>query len=118
MACFAYADRRSAKRLPFPRRLSLPESGVKSLRYSILALTPNDWDSQWVNRQQLLSRIGVHHVVLYSTGGWFVWDRNSEEWSKAPLRARIRACDNVWVDESPRYLMRWPRFPLLDRAVM
>lgn len=87
-------------------------------RYAILALAPQVWHAQWVNRQQLLSRIGRHHAVLYSTGGWFVWDRVSDQWQNAAFSGRMTASDNVWLDESPRYLMRWPRIGLLDRAVM
>jgi glycosyltransferase involved in cell wall biosynthesis len=37
-------------------------------RLRILALAPNLWDGPWMNRQQLLSRLGRRHVVLYSTG--------------------------------------------------
>src|SRR5450759_4284903 len=75
-------------------------------RYAILALAPQVWNEQWVNRQQLLSRIGRHHDVLYSTGGWFVWDRAADAWRTAAICGRIDAADNVWIDESPRYLMR------------
>jgi len=85
---------------------------------SILALAPQEWDGQWVNRQQLLSRIGRHHRVLYSTGGWFVWDRHSDAWRQSSIRGCIGARDNVWVDEPPRYLMRWPRITAWDKAVM
>ena len=79
--------------------------------YAILALAPQVWHEQWVNRQQLLSRIGRHHAVLYSTGGWFLWDRTADEWRGAAFSGRMEHTDNVWVDESPRYLMRWPKCP-------
>jgi glycosyltransferase involved in cell wall biosynthesis len=91
---------------------------MSDCRYAILALAPQVWHAQWVNRQQLLSRIGRHHTVLYSTGGWFMWDRSSDEWRRARFSGRMSASDNVWLDESPRYLMRWPRIGVLDRAVM
>lgn len=87
-------------------------------RLTILALAPQTWHAQWVNRQQLFSRVGRHHTVLYSTGGWFVWDRTSEAWRKSPLFGRIERSDNVWLDESPQWMMRWPRFPVIDRAVL
>lgn len=87
-------------------------------RYAILALAPQVWHAQWVNRQQLLSRIGRDHLVLYSNGGWVVWDRASDAWRNAAFSGRFVPSDNVWLDESPRYLMRWPRFTPLDRAVM
>jgi len=91
---------------------------VSNVHYAILALAPQVWHEQWVNRQQLLSRIGRHHSVLYSTGGWFVWDRASDDWRRSAFFGRMENTDNVWVDESPRYLMRWPRVPIVDQLVM
>ena len=84
----------------------------------LLALAPNEWNGQWVNRQHLLSRIGKRFPVLYSTGGWFTWDRHSEEWQRATFSGSIRYSDNVWIDESPRYLLRFPRVAMLDRWVV
>src|SRR5687768_884837 len=85
---------------------------------TIVALAPQDWHGQWVGRQQLLSRIGLCNPVLYSSGGWFVWDRVTADWRNSPLLGRIAASDNVWLDESPRWLMRWPRVRPLDSAIM
>ena len=75
----------------------------------IIALAPNDWHGQWVNRQQLLSRLGERWAIVYSTGAWTVWDRGSEEWQRAPAAGGFAHVDNVWVDEPPRWLLRWPR---------
>src|SRR5262245_48798585 len=83
----------------------------------ILVLAPNSWKDQWVNRQQLMSRLGKRHAILYSTGGWFSWDRSSEEWQKADWLGSILPYDNVWVDDSPRFLLRFPRLHL-DKLVM
>jgi len=80
----------------------------------LVVLAPNAWRGQWVNRQQLFSRLGRTHTVLYSTGGWFTWDRHRTEWRTAPRLGAFERADNVWVDESPRALMRFPRFLLLD----
>jgi hypothetical protein len=55
-------------------------------RCRLLALAPNSWDGQWMNRQQILSRLGAHHDVLYSTGAWSVWDRAA----RLPARHRRR----------------------------
>ena len=93
-------------------------SGMDDTRCAIVALAPQDWDAQWVNRQQLLSRIGRRHTVLYSTGGWFVWDRITDAWRRTPFFGRMALSDNVRIDRSPRWLMRWPRCPAADRAVM
>jgi len=84
----------------------------------ILALAPNSWEGQWLNRQQLLSRIGGRHTVLYSTGGWYSWDRGSVDWRNAPVTGAMRPADNVWLDESPKVLMRIPRMQTIDHAVM
>ena len=84
----------------------------------LVALAPNSWDGQWVNRQQLLSRLGRRFRILYSTGGWFSWDRHSSEWRQAPFRGSIQHTDNVGVDHSPRYLLRMPRLPLVDSLVL
>lgn len=86
--------------------------------FHLLVLAPNPWRSQWVNRQQLFSRIGRDVTVLYSTGGWFSWDLRSDDWQKARWAGGLTREDNVWIDESPRYLMRIPRLPRLDGIVM
>ena len=33
-----------------------------------VVLAPNRWDCVWMNRQQIFSRLGQRHFVLYSTG--------------------------------------------------
>ena len=52
---------------------------------NIVALSPNAWDGQWVNRQQLLSRIGISHMVLYSSGAFATWERGSDDWRASPF---------------------------------
>jgi len=84
----------------------------------LLAFGLNAWDGQWMNRQHLLSRIGRRFPVLYSTGGWFTWDRHSQHWRDASFFGSIRHADNVWVDMSPRYLLRFPRSAILDRWIV
>lgn len=85
---------------------------------AIIALAPNSWEGQWVNRQQLLSRLGRRFRILYSPGGWFSWDRHSPQWRQASVKGSIQSTDNIWVDHSPRYLLRVPKFPLLDSLVL
>jgi len=86
---------------------------------SLLALAPNDWAGQWMNRQQLLSRLGArHHTVLYSTGTWHIWDRGSLDWRRATVRGEFKKQDNVWVERAPRFMMRWPRFVTVDDLVV
>lgn len=84
----------------------------------IVGLAPNSWSDQWVNRQQLLSRLGRKHGVVYSTGAWSVWDRTSPEWRRAPLLGAMHRLDNVLVDEAPKLLMRWPKLRAYDDAIV
>lgn len=70
-----------------------------------------------MNRQQLLSRLGVIHNILYSNGIWYVWDRHDPEWKEAAWWGHFTRANDVWVDSAPRLLMRWPRFPVMDRVV-
>ena len=71
-----------------------------------------------MNRQQLFSRVGERYPVLYSQGGWFTWDRESADWERASWIGRFARYDNVWVDESPRFLARAPQLPLFDDLVL
>jgi len=84
----------------------------------IIALAPNDWHGQWVNRQQLLSRLGHRWPIVYSTGAWTVWDRGSNEWRRAPVTGGFSRIDNVWVDDPPRWLLRWPRLGGWDKLAI
>jgi len=81
----------------------------------IIGLAPNAWHGQWVNRQQLLSRLGLKHRVLYSTGAWSIWDRQSIDWRRAKPLGHLHRADNVAIEEAPKFLLRWPRFPRLDQ---
>jgi hypothetical protein len=87
-------------------------------RLEIVALSPNSWDGQWVNRQQLLSRLGKSHDIVYSMGPWSIWDRGTDELARAPARGRFDRKDNVWVDVPSRFVLRWPRRMAWDRLVL
>ena len=91
---------------------------IQKTKLKVIVLAQNSWQGQWVNRQQLLSRLGTRHTIVYSTGGWFTWDRNSPEWCSASLFGEFKLLDNVWVDESPQYLLLCPKLPLFDQTVM
>lgn len=92
--------------------------GASPTQCAVLVLAPHSWHGQWVNRQQLFSRVGVSHPVLYSDGGWFTWERHTPEWKRAAWLGSFARHNNVWVDESPRILMRAPRLRALDEAVL
>jgi hypothetical protein len=88
------------------------------LGFGIIALAPNDWQGQWVNRQQLLSRLGRRWPIVYSNGAWTIWERGSKEWRRAPVGGRFYRLNDVWVDAPPRWLMRWPRFGVWDQILI
>lgn len=86
--------------------------------FKLLVLAPNAWFGQWVNRQQLFSRVGRRRPVLYGTGTWFSWDRHGVAWRQASWAGGHLASDNVLVDQPPRWLLRLPRLPWLDAAAV
>ena len=81
---------------------------------NIVALSPSPWDGQWVNRQQLLSRLGKKHQVAYSMGAWSVWDRADPQFAAAAWAGRFDRKDDVAVDRPGRNVLRWPRVPTWD----
>lgn len=87
-------------------------------RCRLLALAPNPWQGQWMNRQQVLSRLAADHAVLYSTGAWSVWDRQAPGWRAAPVFGRFESVDGVVVDHPPRALLRWPTRRGYDQAIL
>jgi glycosyltransferase involved in cell wall biosynthesis len=82
----------------------------------VISLAHTIWSERWLNRQQLLSRIGREVPVVYSNGCWFTWDRHGGDWRRAGWRGGFKRIDNVWLDEVPRWLMRSPRLGHLDGA--
>jgi glycosyltransferase involved in cell wall biosynthesis len=85
-------------------------------RCRILALAPNFWDDQWMNRQQILSRLAKHHDVLYSNGPWSAWDRHHERFRTSSWTGSFEARDGVLVDRPSKLLLSWPTHPAADRA--
>lgn len=84
----------------------------------VISLAPNHWQGQWVNRQQLMSRLGRRHRVVYSTGAWSVWERHSSWWQHSPTPGRVEQMDGVHVELPPKYLLRWQRWPAYDDLVV
>jgi len=85
-----------------------------SISPSLIALSLNDWFGQWMNRQYLLSRFGIGHRVVYSTGAWTIWERATLAWKTARVFGRAVEADNVVVEQAPRWLLRWPRYGWID----
>ena len=91
---------------------------MQSSDYRVLALAPNPWHGPWMNRQQLLSRLGKKHAVLYSQGLWNVWDRGEPGWQAGSWLGAFEKTDAIVADSAPKLLLRWPGAPQLDRAVL
>jgi len=76
----------------------------------IIGFGPNDWQGPWMNRQEILSRLGGRGwPVLYTTGPRHIWELGSKAWTAAPLLGRIDRHDGVLVDTPGRLLSRWQR---------
>ncbi|MBL4607845.1 MAG: glycosyltransferase [Pseudomonadales bacterium] len=73
----------------------------------IIALAENSWDGPWMNRQQILSRLGKSADVLYSNGPYFSWSRSKETFKKSSFFGGFSDKDNVLVDSSPKYLLKY-----------
>jgi len=84
----------------------------------IVSLASTVWTDRWMNRQQLLSRLGRRHAVVYSNAAWHTWDRHGPEWKRAPLAGAFARSDNVWVESVPAWMMRTPRSAGLNRFVL
>lgn len=91
-------------------------SGNRELR--ILALSLNDWSDQWTNRQHLLSRLARENTVLHSKGGWFSWDLRSSAWRASPFSGQVTRANDVYLDQCPRYWVRFARFPKLEKLAL
>src|SRR5262245_10281649 len=87
-------------------------------RCRVLALAPNFWDDQWMNRQQILSRLAKHHDVLYSNGPWSVWDRHHQRFLASSWTGSFEPRDGILVDRPPKLLLRWPTHPPSERAAV
>lgn len=81
--------------------------------HEFIVLAPNNWHGLWMNRQQLMSRLGQYTEVLYSRGPWFMWDRK-KALSESGLFGSCKKEDNVFVDQSPAVMLRWPKVSFLD----
>lgn len=82
----------------------------------IIAFAPHPWNEpEWMNRQQLLSRLGARGwPVIYSTGVMDFWDRGKAIWHAAPWLGKIESRDDVFVAHAGRATAQWHRFRLFD----
>jgi glycosyltransferase involved in cell wall biosynthesis len=96
----------------------LPVRHPESRPLRIVGLAANPWDGQWMNRQQLLSRLAGRHAILYSNGPFRIWDRGKDEFRRASLFGSFEQRDGVLVDRRGRLPLRIPRFGWLDRTAL
>lgn len=96
----------------------LPLRFPQAMRCRVLALAPNFWDDQWMNRQQILSRLARDHDVLYSNGPWSVWDRDHERFRASSWTGSFESRDGVLLDRPPKLLLSWPTLPASERPVI
>jgi hypothetical protein len=76
------------------------------------AFSASVWQGPWMNRQQLLSRLGRRGWrVLYSNGSLDIWDRATEAWRGSPFLGRQFESDGVRVDLAGRFLPLWHSHP-------
>jgi glycosyltransferase involved in cell wall biosynthesis len=83
----------------------------------LLALAPNYWDDQWMNRQQILSRLAKDHEVLYSNGPWSVWDRELDRFRASTWAGSFERRDGILLDRPGKLMVTWPSHPGSERAV-
>jgi len=89
----------------------------KIISPSFIAMGLNEWNGVWMNRQQLMSRVGQTYPVIYSNGGWFSWERK-KALKCSTFSGEFIPSDNVVVDRSPTSLLRIPRIPFIDNIVL
>ncbi len=82
--------------------------------YKVLALVHHIWVGPWMNRQQMLSRLGAEVDVVYSCVRLTNWDIGGEYWHKADWIGHFKKMDNVWVDSVPKWLLEVPKYPFIS----
>lgn len=84
---------------------------------TIVALAPNDWDGLWMNRQQLMSRIGISCNAYYSTGIGHLWDRAKILKERGLFWSDV-CKDSVTVMSAPCYVMRYEKNKIIDAVAL
>jgi glycosyltransferase involved in cell wall biosynthesis len=80
---------------------------MKLSELDFIVLAPNEWDGQWMNRQQLFSRVGFFTNVIYSTGLSYSWEKRSLSGLLKQIRSKCSYLDNVYVLRPSTLLFRW-----------
>ena len=83
----------------------------------VLALAETRWKGMWMNRQQVLSRLGNHCQVLYSEGPIHSWDLKSKFKIKN-LFGSFESIDNIILDNSPNLFFRYLKVKSYDKLIL
>ena len=86
--------------------------------FQFIVLAPNNWFGQWMNRQQLFSRIGKKHKVIYSNGPLHSWQKSSETYKTAPMLYTTESANNISVLKPSRLFARIARLGFFDRFAL
>lgn len=82
---------------------------------ALIALASNDWRTNWMNRQQILSRLAQRGwQVIYSTGVPWIWQLRGASGRRKPWLWHVLKLDGITLVEQSRLLPRWPRWRLWD----
>ena len=83
----------------------------------IVAFAHHPWvEPEWMNRQQILSRLGQRGwPVAYSCGPLDVWQRHSARWQNSPWFDTFVERDHARDIQAGKLGARWRRFPIFDR---
>lgn len=86
----------------------------------IVAFAHHPWvEPEWMNRQQLLSRLGKQGwPVAYSSGALDWWQRETVGWHESPLLNSVEDRDNIRNVVPGRLGTRWRRYPAFDRFAL
>ena len=86
----------------------------------IVAFAHHPWvEPEWMNRQQLLSRLGKKGwPIAYSFGPLDWWQRRSALWNDSSLFTRMEQRDDITNILPGRLGASWKRFPSFDRLAM
>jgi glycosyltransferase involved in cell wall biosynthesis len=87
-----------------------------SSKRAIVAFAAHPWvEPEWMNRQQILSRLGQRGWrVAYSFGALDWWQRSTVRWSSSPLFNRSHRRDGIVDVEPGRLGARWQKISLFD----
>lgn len=80
-----------------------------------IVLAHNDWQGQWMNRQQLFSRIAEKHHVVYTNGPLFMYERHSNKFKKSPFCSKVLKSGHVYIHQPGLLNIRTPNFNFFDR---